>query len=174
VAAFRETASARLTFDSRSEEETRRAGECCGRHVKTPMVFSLIGDFGSGKTMFVQGLARGLGVPDDYYVTSPSFTLINEYPGRLPLFHIDLYRLEAVPDLDDLGLVDVLKSDGVAAVEWADKLPPEALSDALEIRFEIGDGDRRTLRFSAYGQDASRLLKSLNLSPGNRETPAPT
>jgi len=174
VAAFRETASARLTFDSRSEEETRRAGECCGRHVNTPMVFSLIGDFGSGKTMFVQGLARGLGVPDDYYVTSPSFTLINEYPGRLPLFHIDLYRLEAAPDLDDLGLVDVLKSDGVAAVEWADKLPPEALSDALEIRFEIGDGDRRTLRFSAYGQDASSLLKSLNLSPGNRETPAPT
>jgi len=174
VAAFRETASARLTFDSRSEEETRRAGECCGRHVSTPMVFSLIGDFGCGKTMFVQGLARGLGVPDDYYVTSPSFTLINEYPGRLPLFHIDLYRLEAVPDLDDLGLVDVLKSDGVAAVEWADKLPPEALSDSLEIRFEIGDGDRRTLRFSAYGQDASSLLKSLNLSPGNRETPAPT
>jgi len=174
VAAFRETASARLTFDSRSEEETRRAGECCGRHVSTPMVFSLIGDFGCGKTMFVQGLARGLGVPDDYYVTSPSFTLINEYPGRLPLFHIDLYRLEAVPDLDDLGLVDVLKSDGVAAVEWADKLPPKALSDALEIRFEIGDGDRRTLRFSAYGQDASSLLKSLNLSPGNRETPAPT
>ncbi len=108
--------SAGLTFDSRSEEETRRAGEACGRRVNTPLVFSLIGDLGSGKTMFVQGLARGLGVPEGCYVTSPSFTLIHEYPGRLPFSHIDLYRLEAGLDLDDLGLVDVLKSDGVAAV----------------------------------------------------------
>lgn len=164
MAALRATPPADLTFDSRSEEETRRLGEWCGRHVGAPMVFALIGDLGSGKTMFVQGLARGLDVPGGYYVTSPSFTLINEYPGRLSLSHIDLYRLEAGLDLDDLGLPDILKSDGVAAVEWADKLPPEALSETLEIRFEIGAGDRRTLRFSAYGQEASRLLRSLNLS----------
>jgi tRNA threonylcarbamoyladenosine biosynthesis protein TsaE len=137
------------------------------------MVFSLIGELGSGKTMFVQGLARGLGVPEGFYVTSPSFTLVNEYPGRLPLAHIDLFRLEAGADLDDLGLVDALKSDGVVAVEWADKLPDGALSEALEIRFEIGDGDRRTLRFSAYGQEASSLLKSPDLSSGGRGTPAP-
>lgn len=173
MAALRATPSARLTFDSRSEEETRRAGECCGRSVRTPMVFSLIGELGSGKTMFVQGLARGLGVPEGFYVTSPSFTLVNEYPGRLPLAHIDLFRLEAGADLDDLGLVDALKSDGVVAVEWADKLPDGALSEALEIRFEIGDGDRRTLRFSAYGQEASSLLKSPDLSSGGRGTPAP-
>lgn len=174
MATFRATPSARLIFDSRSEEETRRVGECCGRHVNTSMVFALIGDLGSGKTMFVQGLARGLGVPGGCYVTSPSFTLINEYPGRLPLSHIDLYRLEAGLDLDDLGLIDVLKSDGVAAVEWADKLPPEALPETLEIRFEIGDGDHRTLRFSAYGQDAASLLRSLNLSAGGSGIPAPT
>jgi tRNA threonylcarbamoyladenosine biosynthesis protein TsaE len=173
VASRRATPSGHLTFDSRSEEETRRAGECCGRHVVTPMVFSLIGGLGSGKTMFVQGLARGLGVPEGFYVTSPSFTLVNEYPGRLPLSHIDLYRLEAGLDLYDLGLVEVMKSDGVAAVEWADKLPPGTFSDTLEIRFEIGDGDRRTLRFSAYGQDASSLLKSFDLSARRVRDPGP-
>jgi tRNA threonylcarbamoyladenosine biosynthesis protein TsaE len=173
VAAFRATPSAGLTFDSRSEEETRRVGEWCGRHIDAPMVFALIGGLGSGKTMFVQGLARGLDVPGSYYVTSPSFTLINEYPGRLPLFHIDLYRLEADLDLDDLGLTDALKGDGVAAVEWADKLPPGALSGALEIRFETGEGDRRTLRFSGCGQDASSLLKSLSLIAGGSGILAP-
>lgn len=173
MAAFRSTPTTRLTFDSRSEEETRRLGEACGRLVDTPMVIALIGDLGSGKTMFVQGLARGLDVPEGYYVTSPSFTLIHEYPGRRPLAHMDLYRLEAGLDLDDLGLVEVLKSDGVAAIEWADKLPPEALPETLEIRFEVGHGDRRALRFSAYGQDAASLLKSLDLSAGGRGTPAP-
>jgi tRNA threonylcarbamoyladenosine biosynthesis protein TsaE len=117
--------------------------------------------------------ARGLDVPGSYYVTSPSFTLINEYPGRLPLFHIDLYRLEADLDLDDLGLTDALKGDGVAAVEWADKLPPGALSGSLEIRFETGEGDRRTLRFSGCGQDASSLLKSLSLIVGGSGILAP-
>jgi tRNA threonylcarbamoyladenosine biosynthesis protein TsaE len=137
------------------------------------MVIALIGDLGSGKTMFVQGLARGLDVPEGYYVTSPSFTLINEYPGRRPLAHIDLYRLEAGLDLDDLGLVDVLKSDGVAAVEWADKLPPAALPEKLEVRFEIGAGDDRRLHFAAYGQDASGLLRSISLSDAGRGSPAP-
>jgi tRNA threonylcarbamoyladenosine biosynthesis protein TsaE len=122
------------------------------------MVFALIGDLGSGKTVFVQGLARGLDVPAGYYVTSPSFTLINEYPGRRLLRHIDLYRLDADLDLDELGLTDILKSDGVAAIEWADKLPDRAVSDRLEIRFAIGGGDRRTLRFLAYGQDPASLL----------------
>jgi len=126
------------------------------------MVFSLIGDLGSGKTMFVQGLARGLEVPDGYYVTSPSFTLINEYPGRWPLRHIDLYRLDAGLDPAELGLTDILKGDGVAAIEWAHKLPAQALSDRLEIHFVMGEGDRRTLRFFAYGQDPSSLLNACN------------
>ena len=151
-----------LTRVTHSEEQTRRLGECFGRHVSTPMVFSLIGDLGSGKTMFVQGLARGLEVPDGYYVTSPSFTLINEYPGRWPLRHIDLYRLDAGLDPAELGLTDILKGDGVAAIEWAHKLPAQALSDRLEIHFVMGEGDRRTLRFFAYGQDPSSLLNACN------------
>jgi len=113
--------------------------------------------------VFVQGLARGLDVPADYAVTSPSFTLINEYPGRLKLFHIDLYRLGTQADLDDLGLGEILHGEGVAAVEWADKLTEAVGVERLEIRFDFGDDDRRRLRMVAYGQASLILLKALRL-----------
>ena len=101
----RDTPAGEITLATASAAETRRLGERCGSLLRTPLVICLIGDLGSGKTVFVQGLARGLDVSADYAVTSPSFTLINEYPGRLKLFHIDLYRLGTEADLDDLGLI---------------------------------------------------------------------
>jgi len=152
--------AAAFTVKCSQEDQTRRLGETCGRLIRDPAVLFLIGDLGSGKTVFVQGLARGLEVPEGYYVTSPSFTLINEYPGRLPLYHIDLYRLEPGLDPDELGLTEVLREDGVAAVEWADRLPPRSL-DRLEIHFEVDATDNHILRFFAYGQDASGLLSKL-------------
>jgi tRNA threonylcarbamoyladenosine biosynthesis protein TsaE len=157
----RDTPAGEITLVSASAAETRRLGERCGRRLQSSLVICLIGDLGSGKTVFVQGLARGLDVPADYAVTSPSFTLINEYPGRLKLFHIDLYRLSAEADLDDLGLVEILHGEGVAAVEWADKLSDAAVAERLEIRFEFGDDDRRRLRVVAYGQASLILLKAL-------------
>ena len=91
-----------------SAEETKRLGRKIGSLIDDPIVLALSGDLGSGKTVFVQGLARGLDVPPDYYITSPTFTLVNEYPGRLRLFHIDLYRLDHFGDLEDIGLHDIL------------------------------------------------------------------
>ena len=99
---------------------TKKLGETIGSLVKTKTVFALIGELGSGKTSFVQGLAKGLEVPDNYYITSPSFTLINEYPGRYPLFHIDLYRIEGFNDFEDIGLYDIIEANGVIAIEWAE------------------------------------------------------
>jgi tRNA threonylcarbamoyladenosine biosynthesis protein TsaE len=131
------------------------------------MVIFLQGDLGSGKTMFVQGLGRGLGVPPEYYITSPSYTIINEYPGRRTLVHIDLYRMHADFDPEELGLSEHLYGESVVAVEWADRLPPQAAADRLEIRFEIGTGDLRTLQLSAYGQAAASLLKALDRFPGS-------
>ena len=157
----RVTPAGEITLASASAAETRRLGKRCGRRVGTPLVICLIGDLGSGKTVFVQGLARGLDVSAEYAVTSPSFTLINEYPGRLKLFHIDLYRLDTEADLDDLGLTEMLHGEGVAAVEWADKLTDGAAAERLEIRFEFGDDDRRRLRMVAYGQASLILLKTL-------------
>jgi tRNA threonylcarbamoyladenosine biosynthesis protein TsaE len=150
-----------ITLATASAAETRRLGERCGSLLRTPLVICLIGDLGSGKTVFVQGLARGLDVAADYAVTSPSFTLIHEYPGRLKLFHIDLYRLGTEADLEDLGLTEILHGEGVAAVEWADKLTDGAAAERLEIRFEFGDDDRRRLRMVAYGQASLILLKAL-------------
>jgi tRNA threonylcarbamoyladenosine biosynthesis protein TsaE len=159
--------TAALTVTTAGAEETRELGRRLGRLLSTPLAIFLLGDLGSGKTIFVQGLARGLDVPPEHYVTSPSFTLINEYPARLPLAHIDLYRLNAGFDPDDLGLDELLHGDGVAAVEWADRLPSEAAADRLEIRFEIGEDDHRTLKFLAYGQAATSLLKALDRFTGS-------
>lgn len=157
----RDTPAGEITRATASAAETRRLGKRCGRRLRTPLVICLIGDLGSGKTVFVQGLARGLDVSADYAVTSPSFTLINEYPGRLKLFHIDLYRLDAEADLDDLGLAEILHGEGIAAVEWADKLTAGAVAERLEIHFEFGNDDQRRLRMVAYGQASLILLKAL-------------
>jgi tRNA threonylcarbamoyladenosine biosynthesis protein TsaE len=151
-----------VSVTTASAEETRLLGKRCGQCLRRPLVILLVGDLGSGKTVLVQGLAHGLDVPDPYYITSPSFTIINQYPGRLPLYHIDLYRLNADLDPDELGLTEILHGAGVTAVEWADKLPPRAAADCLEIGFEIGANDLRTLHLRAYGQEASSLLKALD------------
>ena len=157
---------ATVTVRTAAAEETRLLGQRCGQCLSRPAVILLVGDLGSGKTVFVQGLARGLDVPAEYYITSPSYTIVNHYPGRLPLYHIDLYRLNADLDPEDLGLTEILHGDGVAAVEWADKLPPGTAADRLEIRFEIDANDRRTLHIRAYGQEESSLLMALDRCTG--------
>ena len=91
--------------------------------------------------------------------------LVNEYPARLPLFHLDLYRLDSGADLDDLGLADMLAGEAVTAIEWAERLTPGAAADRLEIRFEITAADTRRLCLHAYGQAAATLLKAMD-SPG--------
>jgi tRNA threonylcarbamoyladenosine biosynthesis protein TsaE len=156
-----------VTLTTASAEETRKLGQRCGQLLASPLVIFLLGDLGSGKTIFVQGLGRGLGVPAEYYITSPSYTIVNEYPGRLALAHIDLYRLNANLDPEDLGLSDLMHGEGVAAVEWADRLPPDSAADRLEIRFEIGAGNLRTLHLLAYGQVAAGLLKALDRFTGS-------
>ncbi|OQX24352.1 MAG: tRNA (adenosine(37)-N6)-threonylcarbamoyltransferase complex ATPase subunit type 1 TsaE [Desulfobacteraceae bacterium IS3] len=129
---------------SRSPEDTYNLGRKIGESLNPGAVIALTGDLGSGKTAFVQGLARGLGVPQEYYITSPTYTLVNEYPGRCPLFHADLYRLEGNADIEEIGLYDILqKGEGVTAVEWAERLDKETLSAAIRIRFEILDEESR-------------------------------
>lgn len=147
-----------------SAAETHAVGVRCGRLLEAPATLLLIGDLGSGKTVFVQGLARGLGVLESWVVASPTFTLVNEYPGRLRLFHIDLYRLaDGGAAIEELGLAEILDSRGVVAVEWAEKLPPGEARERLEIRFALGSGENeRTIELTAYGQAALSLLKALD------------
>src|SRR5436305_2135610 len=105
---------------SHSLDQTRRIGGRLAALLAPGDVILLEGPFGAGKTTFTQGIARGLGVTDDY-ITSPTFTLINEYPGRLPLYHVDLYRLDSAAQALDLGLTDYLDSPGVTVIEWPER-----------------------------------------------------
>jgi len=124
-----------------SPEAMRASGAALGRVAAPGDVVGLCGDLGSGKTTFVQGLAEGLGAGA---ATSPTFTLIHEYlGGRLALYHADLYRLDRVEELEDVGLDDIYRQDGVAAVEWMDKLPGPAPSDWLEVKLEVAGAGRR-------------------------------
>ena len=142
-------------------DETQKLGEKIGRLIKSPMAIALTGDLGSGKTAFVQGLAKGLEVPPEYYITSPTFTLVNEYPGRRRLFHIDLYRLDHYGDLEDIGFYDILQADGVVAIEWAEKLSNDLLSNYIALRFDSIDDETRKITVVASGQEAIVLIKAL-------------
>jgi len=112
-------------------------------------VVLLVGDLGAGKTAFIRGLAEGLGIrPED--VSSPTFTLVQEYRGgRLPLWHVDLYRLDDPREIDDLGLDD-LTADGVVAIEWADKLPAPT-PGAIRVHISHGEGETRHVSITRAG-----------------------
>jgi tRNA threonylcarbamoyladenosine biosynthesis protein TsaE len=131
------------THITNSESETAAIGRVLAATLSAGDVVLLFGDLGAGKTAFVRGLAEGLGVPRDE-VSSPTFTLVQEYRGgRLPLFHVDLYRLNDPREVDDLGLEEIAE-EGVLAIEWADKLPVPP-PGALTVRLSHDAGDARTI-----------------------------
>lgn len=133
----------------------RAHGAALGRVAAAGDVIGLCGDLGAGKTTFVQGLAEGLGAGP---ATSPTFTLIHVYSGgRLVLYHADLYRLDRPEELEDVGLDDIYRQDGVAAVEWMDKLPNAAPTDWLELRLEVAPSGRR-LTATPHGPQSTALL----------------
>ena len=150
-----------IKITTRSIGETRDLSQKIGNLIKQPLIIALIGDLGCGKTAFVQGLAKGLEVPDGYYITSPTFTLINEYPGRHPLVHVDLYRLENIDDLEDIGLDEMLYGQAVIAIEWADKLSDNLPAKHLLVTMEIIDDEGRKLTLDATGHDEVNLIRAL-------------
>jgi len=134
------------TITTHSEIETAAAGRDLASRLSAGSVVLLFGDLGAGKTAFVRGLAEGLGIPAEH-VSSPTFTIMQEYRGgRLPLFHVDLYRLNDAREVDDLG-VDEIAADGVLAIEWGEKLR-EVPEGAIGIRITDAGGDMRTIEFA--------------------------
>ena len=150
-----------LRIITHSPDITRLMGEIIGRAIDTKTVIALTGDLGTGKTVFVQGLARGLDVPTDYYITSPTYTLINEYPGRIRLFHVDLYRITSQTELFDIGFEDICDGNGVVVVEWADRLEPDKLSEDMAITINIVDDTTRKFHIFFYGRKKTNLLQHL-------------
>lgn len=161
MAALPGKALAEVGLATASPRETQGLGARLGRLARPGDLFLLVGPLGAGKTCLVQGLARGLGVRD--YVTSPTFTIIREYQGRIPLYHVDCFRIEGPLETMELGLDDYLGGQGLCVVEWADRvldaLPSEHLLVILEYR-----GDReRALRMEAHGPRYAALLAELDL-----------
>lgn len=143
-----------------SAEQTRLLGQMLGGLLRQPLIIRLCGDLGAGKTCLTQGLAAGLEVPADEPVTSPSYTLLNQYQGRLALNHFDLYRLQQEDDLIDLGFEETLDAEAVTVIEWADRFAKVA-GEGLLIRFALPGGEQRRLHFQAFGSAAEVALAAL-------------
>ena len=132
-----------MRFLTHSPEETEALGEALGRRLRGGEIVAYYGDLGAGKTAFTRGLARGLDISSR--VTSPTYTIVNEYlGGRLPLFHFDMYRLSSADDLFDIGREDYLLRGGVCAVEWSENVQ-EALESALTVRIEKRSDETREI-----------------------------
>ena len=131
--------------------DMRALGEVVGALLQPGDVVALTGDLGAGKTTFVQGAAVGLGVDGDH-VTSPTFTLVKEYRGRFPVYHLDVYRLDRIQEVIDLGFEELLDPDGVAFVEWGDAIEGLLPEDHLEVDLHVrDDGDTRNATLAATG-----------------------
>ncbi|HEY9556199.1 MAG TPA: tRNA (adenosine(37)-N6)-threonylcarbamoyltransferase complex ATPase subunit type 1 TsaE [Acidimicrobiales bacterium] len=120
-------------------DETRRLAEAVAELARAGDIIVLTGDLGAGKTAFVQGFGRALGVTDR--ITSPTFTLVHVYEGRLPIHHLDVYRLEQLEEAADLDLPEMLDAGGVVLIEWGDSIVPVLPHDFLDVRLTFGDGD---------------------------------
>ncbi len=149
----------RAELVSHGPKQTQKVGICIGELAEPGDIFLLVGSLGTGKTCLTQGITWGLGIKE--YALSPSFVIMRELHGRLPLYHIDLYRLDHIDEIADLGLDDYLYGDGACVVEWADRglavLPPEHL--LIEINY-LSDTER-SLRLKPAGKRYIKLVRQL-------------
>lgn len=151
--------TATLRFRTASPDETREFGRALGAALAPGGFVGFEGQLGSGKTVAIQGAAEGLGY--DGYVTSPTFVIVNEYEGLVPIRHVDLYRIVDARELDDIGHREIFFGDGVALVEWADRAPELLPHDRLSIRIDIEGPVERAFTVSAYGHGGEELLERL-------------
>jgi tRNA threonylcarbamoyladenosine biosynthesis protein TsaE len=151
-----------MVIESHSPHETKSWGRRLASILEGGELLGLIGDLGAGKTVFIKGLALGLRLREED-ILSPTFTMIQEHHGRFPLYHIDLYRLDEV-GLDDLGLREYLFSEGIAAVEWFERLREEPEMDYLSVRISYAGANLRRIEFSASGEHHAEIISKLQRS----------
>jgi tRNA threonylcarbamoyladenosine biosynthesis protein TsaE len=154
-----------IVLFSHSRSETFRIGWILGEVLKDGDCVALTGELGSGKTCLTQGIAKGIGVPDSYAITSPTFTLLNEYPGReTALYHLDVYRLSGSADLAEMGYEEYLSGGGVMVIEWAEKIMDQIPEEALFIKFSHLGENTREIEFTGCPERID--LWELNLRKG--------
>ena len=149
-----------ITFELASEAETQQLGRALGSAALPGLVVALIGNLGAGKTRFVQAAAEGLDIPREA-VNSPTFVLIHEYEGRLPVYHFDTYRLGDEDEFLELGADEYMSGDGVCFIEWADRMEEVLPRDRLTVQFEITGVLTRRVTLAAGGQVSQSVLQTL-------------
>ena len=153
----------RHVFLSASPAATLRFGRRLGERITAGSVIALVGELGCGKTLFTRGLCAGLGVPENE-VNSPTFAFVNEYRGRLPVYHVDLYRIDDIESVFEIGMLDYLAraEAGVIVLEWAEKVLALLPEDYLQVKFEVLSSQRRRLELAVSGERSSALIRGLN------------
>lgn len=130
---------------TQSPQETQSLGVKIGQKLRPGDVIALIGDLGTGKTCLTQGIARGVGIAPDEVVSSPSYILINEYNGNIPIYHIDLYRIETATEIAELGLGEYVDGNGVCIIEWADRMDDTLPDKCIRIHMTWIDENTRSI-----------------------------
>ncbi len=156
-----------MVFQSKSTSETIRIGKQIGSLLQSGNVIALMGELGAGKTHLIKGLAAGVGVKKSSHISSPSFTLIHEYEGTIPFYHIDLFRLRAEKEADELGLEDYFRGKGITAIEWADRIPALLPKERLSLHMCYMGKHTRSIeilgRGKRYEEIVNQIVSSLKL-----------
>ena len=150
-----------MTITTESDQDSIRVGQEIGRVLLEGDIVGLVGELGSGKTWLTKGIAMGLGVNPKTVVTSPSFTLVNQYQGRATLFHMDVYRLGSLDEALSAGIEETIYSGGVVILEWADRWPEILPEQALVVKLLILDDHRRTIILSGRHARSIGILDNL-------------
>jgi tRNA threonylcarbamoyladenosine biosynthesis protein TsaE len=153
------TSITRLELRAGNAAEMQTLARRLGQALTIGDVIALTGPLGAGKTTFVQGLADGMGIPPDRHVASPTFALVNEHPGRIPLVHVDFYRIKDPAELPELGIEEAY-DQSATAIEWAERFPEWLPADVLSVTIRIEDG-ARALEVKAHGPRSQRMLSAL-------------
>ncbi len=148
-----------------SPEQTEQIGEMLGARLGPGDTVCLYGDLGAGKTSFSYGIAMGLEV-EEQYITSPTFTFVNEYKGRVPFYHIDLYRLKNSSELEGIGFDEYIDSDGVTVIEWAERAEDALPTECLSVYLSYVSENSREIGFLAEGERYEKLLEELKRELG--------
>ena len=150
-----------FTIITKSPEETKNLGKDVSKLVKPGDILAFYGELGAGKTCFIQGISLGLEVKD--YVTSPSFTIINEYQGKVPIYHFDLFRLNNAEEILELGYEEYFYGEGLTVIEWAEKIEQLLTKEHLKIEIKFMDRYQRTISFISQGNRFDKFLKELSI-----------
>ncbi|HEX7371620.1 MAG TPA: tRNA (adenosine(37)-N6)-threonylcarbamoyltransferase complex ATPase subunit type 1 TsaE [Thermodesulfobacteriota bacterium] len=145
-----------MELKTEGPEQTMRLGRVLGATLSAGAVVALTGDLGAGKTVLAKGIAQGLGVKDEREVTSPSFVLIHEYEGRVPVYHVDLYRLQHAEEVEDLGWDELFSGRGVTLLEWAEKATRLLPAERIEVNIQWISPTERKIVFAGKGDGARK------------------